>query len=236
MHFAPAKRHDNAVCLHNIWTSRGTTPARDLRQRWSVSPGGHFVTTVAACAVTAAATGSWPLTAAVAAGGFLIDVDHAIDYVLVERQRDLRPSAFLRYYVDGRVRRTVLVLHSYEVFVSLIALAFATGSDWLGGYLVGALMHLALDITFNGKRTPYSIVAFYSFGYRLAHRFDADRLLGLSPTPVPSRSFWLAFFANGSPPDTVLDSADGCEYLSSRTRRIWARSSTSSSSDSAISQ
>jgi hypothetical protein len=141
-----------------------------------------------------AATGSWPLAAAVAAGGFLIDVDHAVDYVLFEGARDLRPGAFLRYYVEGRVRRTVLVLHSYELFALLGALAWLTASPWLGGYLVGALMHLALDITYNGRLTPHSIVAFYSFGYRLAHRFDARTLLGdtqLHPAPA---HFWSAFF------------------------------------------
>jgi hypothetical protein len=159
-----------------------------------MSPGGHLVTTVAACAVTVAATGSLGLAAAVAAGGFLIDVDHAIDYVVFERARDLRPGAFLRYYVEGRVKRTVLLLHSYEVFALVGAVAWLTGSPWLGGYLVGALMHLALDITFNGRLTPHSIVAFYSFGYRLAHGFDARALLGetdLRPAPA---HFWSAFF------------------------------------------
>lgn len=159
-----------------------------------MSPGGHLVTTAAACAVTVAVTGSWPLAAAVAAGGFFIDVDHAVDYVLFERARDLRPSAFLRYYVEGRVRRMVLVLHSYELFALLGALAWLTESPWIGGYLAGALMHLALDIMFNGRLTPRSIAAFYSFGYRLAHRFDARALLGDTDlTPAPAR-FWSAFF------------------------------------------
>ena len=39
-------------------------------------------------------------------------------------------------------------------------------------------MHLALDLIFNGRLTPRSIVAFYSFAYRAAHRFEAARLLG----------------------------------------------------------
>jgi len=78
-----------------------------------MSPGGHLVTTVTACAAAAATTESWPLVAGLAAGGFWIDVDHAIDYVVFERQRDLRPGAFLRYYLEGRVRRTVLALHDY---------------------------------------------------------------------------------------------------------------------------
>jgi len=163
-----------------------------------MSPGGHLVTTLAACAVTGYATGSPALTAAVGVGGFLIDVDHAIDYVLFERQRDLRPSAFLRYYIEGRIRRAVLILHSYELFAALLALAWWTQAPLLAGYLVGALMHLALDLIFNGRLTPYSIAAFYSFSYRLAYRFEAQALLGLTPKPVEG-SFWLTFF-RGTPP------------------------------------
>jgi hypothetical protein len=163
-----------------------------------MSPGGHLVTTVAACAATAYATGSVGLTAAVAAGGFLIDLDHVVDYVAFEKQRDLRPGAFLRYYVEGRIRRAVLVLHSYEVFALLGAITWWTQSTLLAGYLIGALMHLALDIVFNGRITPYSIAAFYSFGYRLAHRFDAAALLGVVERPVGG-GFWAMFFSNGAP-------------------------------------
>jgi len=159
-----------------------------------VSPGGHLLTTAGACAASIALGGSPALTAGIAVGGFLIDLDHALDYVLVERQRDLRPGAFLRYYLGGRVRRAVLILHSYEVFVLLAVAAWWLESAALWGYLVGGLMHLGLDLTFNGELTPHSIAAFYAFGYRLAHRFDAGRLLGLGDRPLPS-GFWAAFFS-----------------------------------------
>src|SRR5207244_2262304 len=69
----------------------------------SMSPGGHLVTTAVASAAVGYATGSLPLATAVAAGGFLIDLDHAIDYVVFDAQRDLRPGAFLRYYFEGHV-------------------------------------------------------------------------------------------------------------------------------------
>ena len=163
-----------------------------------MSPGGHLVTTAVASAATGIATGSPALAAAVAAGGFFIDIDHFVDYVLFERQRDLRPSAFLHYYVDGHVRHAVLMLHSYELFAVLLALAWWTGSALLSGYLVGALLHLALDITFNGRITPYSIVAFYSFTYRLVHRFDAVQLLGIAEHPTTA-GFWTTFFRNAPP-------------------------------------
>jgi hypothetical protein len=172
-----------------------------------MSPGGHLVTTLAVCAATATATQSWPLVLGLAAGGFCIDVDHAVDYVVVERRRDLRPSTFLRYYLEGRVRRTVLALHSWELFAVLVALAWSTGNPWLLGYVGGGLMHLALDLAFNGEYTPNSIVLFYSFAYRAWHRFDAGRLLGSDAPRSVAASFWRAFFGGAEPEPSMLDSA-----------------------------
>src|SRR5947207_13294563 len=95
-----------------------------------MSPGGHLVTTTIACAGAAVLTGSWAATAAVAAGGFFIDVDHVADYVLIERDRRLTPDAFLRHYLEGRTRRSVLVLHSYELLALLALAAARTGALW----------------------------------------------------------------------------------------------------------
>jgi hypothetical protein len=164
-----------------------------------VSPGGHLATTVAACIASAALTQSAPLTAGVAIGGFLIDIDHAIDYVFVERQRDLRPSAFLRYYLEARVQRVVLVLHSYECFALIAILAWWTGWLPLYGYLAGAILHLALDLRFNGKLVPTNIFAFYSFTYRARHRFRAVSLHGGTARAPAPRNFWRAFFQGAVP-------------------------------------
>ncbi len=162
-----------------------------------MSPGGHLVTTAIACAGTTALTGSWAATAAVAAGGFFIDLDHVADYVLLERDRPLTPDAFLRHYIEGRTRYAMLLLHSYELFALLGLAAWWTGSLWLWAYLLGATLHLALDLTFNGEITPRSIVAFYSFAYRLAHGFDARRLLGAVDFEPAPAGFWAAFFSGG---------------------------------------
>jgi hypothetical protein len=129
-----------------------------------MSPGGHLVTTAVVCAV-AAAHQRWELAAGLVVGGFWIDVDHAVDYVVfdrrrdvLDRRRDLRPNAFLHYYAEGHMQRTVLVLHSWELFAVLAVLAWSSGAAWLVGYVAGGLMHLALDLVFNGRLTPNSIV------------------------------------------------------------------------------
>ncbi len=162
-----------------------------------MSPGGHLVTTAAACAVVYAGTGSPALVAGLAAGGFLIDVDHVIDYVLFEGQRDLRPGSFLRYYVNGRVRRVVLVLHSYVLLALLAAVAWLTRIEWLWGWVFGMLLHLPLDVIFNGKFASGGLVHFYSFIIRARAGFLADRFTDRARRPVADDAFWSAFFKGG---------------------------------------
>jgi hypothetical protein len=171
-----------------------------------MSPGGHLVTSAVACAAVYAGTESLALTAGLAAGGFLIDVDHVVDYVLFERQRDLRPGSFLRYYLSGKVRRVVLVLHSYELLALLAAIAWYTNVEWLWGWVFGMLLHLPLDIVFNGKFASGGLVHFYSFIVRARAGFRADRFVDRRPQPVAADDFWGAFFkgaqlADGAPKD-----------------------------------
>jgi hypothetical protein len=159
-----------------------------------VSPGGHLVTTTAACAAVYAGTGSAALSAGLFAGGFLIDVDHVFDYVVFERQRDLRASRFMRHYMEGRVQRVVLLLHSYELMALLAWLAWTSHSVWLCGYVLGMALHLPLDIIWNGRLVPGGLGHFYSFavrwraGFRAAHFADPRRL-----APVDD-GFWRPFF------------------------------------------
>jgi hypothetical protein len=165
-----------------------------------VSPGGHLVTTALACGAVHALTGSAGLTAGVAAGGFLIDLDHALDYVVFERG-PLTPAAFLRHYTEQRHRKLVLLLHSYELLALLIALAWGTGWVGLWGYVLGMLLHLPLDIVFNGKLLGRNLVPFYSFVYRWRAGFLPEPLLGVT-APIPAaggfwRSFFLEFYMTG---------------------------------------
>jgi hypothetical protein len=172
-----------------------------------VSPGGHLVTTAVACAGAYAATGSVALTAGLFAGGFLIDVDHMVDYVLVERQRDLRPASFLRYYLGGRVQRVVLVLHSYELLALLAGAAWLTGTEWLWGWVFGMLLHLPLDIVFNGKFASGGLIFFYSFIVRARARFQINHFADRPVRPVTD-GFWTAFF-RGAQLDSRVASVRG---------------------------
>src|SRR5215471_11254867 len=159
-----------------------------------MSPGGHLVTTAVACAAVYLGTGNAALTAGLAVGGFLIDLDHVFDYLVFEKQRDLRPSAFLRYYLEGRVERVVLPLHSYELVALLMLLAWVFHADWLWGYVLGAALHLPLDILWNGRLVPGGLVHFYSFTVRAHAGFRADRFADRSRLATLEENFWVSFF------------------------------------------
>lgn len=167
-----------------------------------MSPGGHAVTTLLAGAAAALLHPSLPLAMGIVAGGFLIDVDHAVDYVVFDGERDLRPSAFLRYYLEGRSHRVVLLLHSYELFVLLVGLAWISGWTALWGYVIGGVMHLALDMLFNGEVLPDNVLRFYSFAYRAAGGFQGAALLGRMARAPVTEGFWRAFFrgSRAAPP------------------------------------
>jgi len=159
-----------------------------------MSPGGHLVTTVLACGAVYGVTGSSTLTAGLAAGGFFIDVDHVLDYVLFERGVRFSPRAFLRHYLEGRARRLVLILHSWELLGLLAATALATGSLWLWGYVLGMALHLPLDVKFNGRTVNGSLVPFYSFVYRWRRGFLRERLIDQKPLARLPEGFWTIFF------------------------------------------
>ena len=159
-----------------------------------MSPGGHLVTTAVACAAVYLGTGNAVLTAGLAVGGFLIDLDHVFDYLVFEKQKDLRPSAFLRYYLEGRVERVVLPLHSYELVVLLTLLAWAFHRDWLWGYVLGTALHLPLDILWNGRLVPGGLVHFYSFTVRARAGFRADRFADRTRLAALEENFWVSFF------------------------------------------
>src|SRR3990172_8981825 len=159
-----------------------------------MSPGGHLATTTIACAAVYAATGSVGLVAGLAAGGFFIDVDHIFDYVVFERRRDFRPSAFLRYYLEGRVRRGGLPPPSYGLPASLLVLAPGTNGEWLWEYVLGMALPLPLDIVFNGRPVPGGLVHFYSFTVRARGGFLAEHFTDPTRLAPLTENFWASFF------------------------------------------
>ena len=135
-------------------------------------PGGHLSTSLALSTATYYVTGSAEAAAGSFAGGFLIDVDHYLDYIVFEKQwRRPDPVSFLRYYFTNRPRTLVLPLHSAELMTVLLAVILAHPWPLLVGYWVGAAMHLIFDVLVNGEHALKRAVCFYIFSYRAYHRF-----------------------------------------------------------------
>src|SRR5437762_11164334 len=115
-------------------------------------PGGHLATALALGGVAYASTGSAEAAVGCVAGGFLIDVDHYLDYLLFEKQwRRPGPSSFLRYYFTYSPWKLVLPLHSVELMTVLLGIIAVRPWPLLAGYWLGAAMHMTFDILINGE-------------------------------------------------------------------------------------
>jgi hypothetical protein len=141
-------------------------------------PGGHLATSLVLSSAVYASTRSVGLAIGCAAGGFLIDFDHYLDYIVFEKEwRRPSPSSFLRYYFTHQPKLAVLPLHSFELMSVLIAVAIASPNPLLIGYILGAAMHLFFDVVVNGDFVLKHRVLFYFFSYRASKRFAASELL-----------------------------------------------------------
>ena len=97
-------------------------------------------------------------------------------------------------------------MHSYELLALLVALAWVTNWTPLWGYVLGVLLHLPLDIVFNGRLLSRNLVPFYSIAYRWRLGFRAEPLLGLA-IQRSAGSFWRSFFAELFPRPPIKETA-----------------------------
>lgn len=150
----------------------------------AMMPGGHLATAAALGGVAYSVTGSGEVAAGCFAGGFLIDVDHYLDYLVFEKQwRRPSPLTFLSYYFTFSPKRFVLPLHSAELMAILFAILLFRPWPLLVGYWFGAAMHLTFDMLVNGEYALKRVMLFYIFTYRAAHGFAAEQLAVRRPLP-----------------------------------------------------
>ena len=112
----------------------------------------HLAASVAVGAAFFAATGNRRAAAAPLVSGFLVDLDHAVDFGLAR-------SAW-------RDRLLVLPLHGWEYLPLWLLLDRVAGTR--GALAVGYALHLAIDQWANRLRHPWG----YSVAVRARHRFD----------------------------------------------------------------
>ena len=124
---------------------------------------------------------SVPEAASCFLSGVLIDLDHVVDFHLFSGERFSLVNFFSWCY-ESRWRKVTLILHSYELFGILCAVAYYLDSAVLQGIIWGAGLHLLLDQLAN-PRTYRLSPWFYLLGYRMAMGFRRDKLqLSLQPS------------------------------------------------------
>jgi hypothetical protein len=159
-------------------------------------PGGHLASSIALSGVVYASSGSMAAASGCIAGGFLIDIDHYLDYLLFEKQwRRPGPISFLRYYFGNCPKKVVLPLHSAELMALLFLVILRYPWPLLVGYWFGALMHLFFDVLVNGDHALKEPIPFYVFTYRAVHRFATEKLLDVDVSTAGGRSPVREFFS-----------------------------------------
>ena len=98
------------------------------------------------------------------AGSVLWDLDHVFDYVVVNRKR-WNLVSFMRDYNEYGVPKTLLILHSWEIWgLSFLAGVFFFKSSLF--LISGGFYHLILDSFFN-PALPYAYFLFHRIKKKL---------------------------------------------------------------------
>ena len=108
--------------------------------------------------------------------GWLIDLDHVVDYV---RAHGWKPNwnRFNEACHEKYSGKLYLPLHSYEL-LALFFLLFRgkQRQPYRVGITLSILTHLLLDQKCNPSRTPLT----YFLAHRIRKRFDAQKILGVA--------------------------------------------------------
>ena len=126
----------------------------------------HVAASAAVSALLFGITKSVSLTIVSFFTGFLIDIDHVLDYI---REYGLVPDVrkFFRVFYENRFKKVLVIFHGWEWIALLFYVSWLTGwNDVVLGVGIGALHHLILDQMGNNATG-----AGYFFFYRALHGF-----------------------------------------------------------------
>ena len=147
---------------------------------------GHIVTSAGLGLANYAAYRSKPAAFASFLAGWMIDLDHVVDYV---KAHGWKPNwhRFNEACHEKYSGKLYLPLHSFEL-LALFFLLFKgpRRQPYRMGITLSILTHLLLDQRCNPSRKPLT----YFLADRIRKRFDAERILGsellLATSPVES--------------------------------------------------
>lgn len=101
--------------------------------------------------------------------GFFLDLDHLLDFWILQRKISFRnikiSDEFYKY------RKVYVILHSYEVFLIFLLIGFNFLNDVTIGMMIGYFSHIFMDIVGNYLTKPLNPL-FYSVIYRYVKKFD----------------------------------------------------------------
>jgi hypothetical protein len=127
----------------------------------------HLFVSAALASVVYLFTGSIPAAVAFFVGGFLIDVDHVLEYWMYRRKINLSGEFFTEY--AKKSGRLYIFLHSYELLAGVLVLAMLTKSAIVWGLWFGMGQHMILDMIGNNLTLKT-----FSLSYRIANNFRSD--------------------------------------------------------------
>ena len=134
---------------------------------------GHIVTSAGIGLASYARYKSPPAAIASFLAGWLIDLDHIVDYVRAHGWT-LNWQKFNEASHENYSGKLYLPLHSFEL-LALFFMLFrgAKLQPYRVGITVSVLAHLLLDQKYNPSRGPFT----YFLTHRIRHRFDANLIL-----------------------------------------------------------
>lgn len=104
--------------------------------------------------------------------GVLIDVDHIPDYMYTKGKIYFDVKDFFNMCDELRLKKLFLVIHSYELLLSAIVIAFFYKNAFYLGLVIGYTQHFIFDIFFNGV-----YIKGYSFIFRLNKNFSSPEII-----------------------------------------------------------
>ncbi|MEE9201294.1 MAG: hypothetical protein V3V45_07610 [Candidatus Brocadiales bacterium] len=114
-------------------------------------------------------------------GGWLIDIDHLLDWVM-----NFGPTPNYTRVKDNfarnRVRYVYVIFHGWEYPIGILTFhAFYGLPQWVVYATVGYICHLTLDQMFNCHKGFLT----YFLTYRILHKFKASSILVRQPGTAP---------------------------------------------------
>lgn len=136
-----------------------------------MNPWGHLAAALPLAGAVYLAGGPPLMAAGAGAASVLVDLDHLVDYLWINKGR-IQLGGLYRDYRKHRTPKLILVLHSWELaFLALACAWLFTAPALVWGLAIGWIFHLACDQLANRVGAP-----FYLLSYRYFKGFDRRKL------------------------------------------------------------